>query len=156
MLTMTTYRLGATGATVRRPGENAMNLEPFSIAPLAIQIHLVSVLIAFALGIWMLVQPKGTPAHRITGRVWMATMVVAAVSSFLITSKSPLVGPFGIIHGLSVFVLVLVVLAIASARAGRIRAHRRIVIGLYVGAILGAGSGALMPGRLISRILGYA
>ena len=133
-----------------------MNLEPFAIAPLAIQVHVVSVLIAAALGIWMMVQPKGTAAHRVTGRVWMAIMVLAALSSFLITTKSPVIGPFGIIHGLSVIVLVLVVLAILSARAGRIRAHRRIVIGLYIGAILGAGSGALMPGRLISRVLGYA
>ena len=116
----------------------------------------MSVLIAFALGLWMLVQPKGTPTHKLTGRVWMATMVVAALSSFFIVTKDPLIGPFGIIHGLSVVVLVLVVLAIASARAGRIRAHRRFVVGLYVGAIFGAGSGALMPGRLISRILGYA
>jgi len=133
-----------------------MTLEPFTIAPFAIQLHVVSVLTAAALGIWMLVQPKGTPAHRVTGRIWMAIMVIAALSSFFITTKAPVIGPFGIIHGLSVIVLVLVALAILSARAGRIRAHRRIVIGLYVGAILGAGSGALMPGRMISRILGYA
>jgi uncharacterized membrane protein len=133
-----------------------MDIEPFRLSPPAIQIHLVSVPIAFALGLWMLVQPKGTAMHKLTGRVWMATMVVAALSSFFIATKDPLVGPFGIIHGLSVVVLVLVVLAIASARAGRIRAHRRFVVGLYVGAILGAGSGAVMPGRLISRVLGYA
>jgi len=133
-----------------------MTLEPFAVAPVVIQVHVVAVLSAAALGIWMFVQPKGTRVHRVTGRVWMATIVLAALSSFLITTKSPVVGPFGIIHGLSVIVLVLVVLAILSARAGRIRAHRRIVIGLYIGAILGAGSGALMPGRLISRILGYA
>lgn len=133
-----------------------MDFLPFTTAPLATQLHLISVLIAFALGIWMLVQPKGTPVHRVTGRVWMTSMVVAALSSFLITTKAPIVGPFGIIHGLSVIVLALVVLAILSARAGRIRAHRRFVIGLYAGGILGAGTGALMPGRMISRILGYA
>jgi uncharacterized membrane protein len=133
-----------------------MTLEPFTVAPLAIQVHLVSVLIAAVLGAWMFLQPKGTPTHRLTGRVWMATMVVAALSSFLIVSKTPVIGPFGYIHGLSVVVLALVALAILSARVGRIRAHRRFVIGLYIGAILGAGSGALMPGRMISRILGYA
>jgi uncharacterized membrane protein len=51
---------------------------------------------------------------------------------------------------------VMVTAAIWSARIGNIRAHRRFVIGLYAGAILGAGSGALVPGRLISRMLGYA
>ena len=134
-----------------------MSLEPFTVAPMATQIHVVSVLGAATLGVWMLAQPKGTPVHRATGRVWMAIMVVAALSSFLIPATVlPVVGPFGAIHGLSVVVLAMVAAAIWSARAGRIRAHRRFVIGLYVGAILGAGAGALVPGRMISRILGYA
>lgn len=133
-----------------------MTLEPFAVAPIATKIHLVSVLIAAVLGIWMFVQPKGTPAHRATGRTWMVSMVVAALSSFFIVTKQPIIGPFGIIHGLSVIVLLMVAAAIWSARAGKIRAHRRFVIGLYLGAILGAGAGALVPGRMISRILGYA
>jgi uncharacterized membrane protein len=133
-----------------------MTLEPFTVAPLAIQVHLVSVLIAAVLGIWMFVQPKGTLAHRATGRAWMVSMVVAALSSFFIVTKDPVVGPFGFIHGLSVVVLAMVAAAIWAARAGNIRAHRRFVIGLYVGAIIGAGGGALIPGRMISRILGYA
>lgn len=134
-----------------------MTLEPFTIAPLAIQVHVVSVLSAAALGVWMFVRPKGTAAHRATGRVWMAIMVAAALSSFLIPATVlPVVGPFGAIHGLSVIVLAMVAAAIWAARAGRIRAHRRFVVGLYVGAILGAGAGALVPGRMISRILGYA
>ncbi|MBX3498180.1 MAG: DUF2306 domain-containing protein [Alphaproteobacteria bacterium] len=134
-----------------------MTLEPVAAAPLAIQVHLVTVLAAAGLGLWLLAQPKGTPVHRITGRVWMALMVVAALSSFLIPATLlRVVGPFGAIHGLSVLVLVMVTLAIRAARAGRIRAHRGFVIGLYVGAILGAGGGALVPGRMISRILGYA
>lgn len=134
-----------------------MTLEPFAVAPVVVQVHVVSVLAAAALGIWMFVQPKGTPVHRATGRVWMALMVVAALSSFLIPGTLlRIVGPFGAIHGLSLVVLAMVAAAIWAARAGRIRAHRRFVIGLYVGAILGAGAGALVPGRLISRILGYA
>lgn len=133
-----------------------MALEPFTVAPIATKIHLVSVLIAAVLGAWMFLAPKGTPAHRAAGRTYMASMVVAALSSFFIVTRAPIVGPFGIIHGLSVIVLLMVTAAIWSARVGNIRAHRRFVIGLYVGAILGAGAGALVPGRMISRILGYA
>lgn len=133
-----------------------MTLEPFAIAPIATKVHLVSVLIAAVLGGWMFVQPKGTPAHRAAGRTYMVSMVVAALSSFFIVTKDPVVGPFGVIHGLSVVVLLMVAAAIWSARVGNIRAHRRLVIGLYVGAIFGAGAGALVPGRMISRILGYA
>lgn len=134
-----------------------MTVEPFTNASVAVQIHLVSVLGLAALGAWTLMRPKGTPAHRATGRVWMVLMVVAALSSFLIPATVlPVVGPFGAIHGLSVVVLAMVAAAIWAARAGRIRAHRRFVVGLYVGAILGAGAGALVPGRMLSRILGYA
>jgi uncharacterized membrane protein len=134
-----------------------MTLEPFAVAPLVIQVHVVSVLSAAVLGLWMFLQPKGTLAHRVTGRVWMALMVLAALSSFLIPGTVlPVVGPFGAIHGLSLIVLAMVVAAIWAARIGRIRAHRRIITGLYVGAIFGAGGAALAPGRLISRILGYA
>jgi uncharacterized membrane protein len=133
-----------------------MTLEPFAVAPIATKIHLVSVLIAAALGAWMFVRPKGTPAHRATGRTYMVSMVVAALSSFFIVSKNSVVGPFGFIHGLSVIALVMVTAAIWTARAGNIRAHKRFVVVLYVGAILGAGAGALVPGRMISRILGYA
>ena len=134
-----------------------MTLEPFAAAPLVIQVHVIAVLGAAALGIWMFAQPKGTSVHRATGRAWMALMVAAALSSLLMPATLlRFAGPFGIIHLLSILVLGMVAAAIWAARAGRIRAHRRFVIGLYVGAILGAGAGALVPGRMISRILGYA
>ncbi len=134
-----------------------MRLQPFLDAIAATQIHFVAVLVATVLGAWMLARPKGTLVHRATGRVWMAAMAVAALSSFAIRATIlPLIGPFGIIHLLSVLVLWMIYMAIAAARAGRIRAHRKWVLGLYLGAIIGAGAGALAPGRLISRMLGYA
>jgi len=134
-----------------------MDIQPFLDASMATRIHLVAAVAAFGLGAWVLSRPKGTPVHRALGRVWMGLMVVAALSSFLIAATLvPVIGRFGIIHGLSVLVLAMVVLAIRAARAGRIRGHRYYVLGLYAGAMLGAGAGALAPGRLISRMLGYA
>ena len=134
-----------------------MRMQPFLDAIAATQIHFIAVLAASVLGAWMLARPKGTPVHRATGRVWMAAMAVAALSSFAIRATLvPLVGPFGIIHLLSVYVLFAIYMAASMARAGRIGAHRKWVVSLYLGAILGAGAGALAPGRLISRMLGYA
>ena len=82
-------------------------------------------------------------------------MAFVAVSSFWITG---IAGPgrFSAIHGLSVFTLGALVVAIWAIRTGRVRTHRFSMIGIYAGGLTGAGAGAFAPGRLISHILGYA
>lgn len=133
-----------------------MTLAPFGAAPAAIQLHLASAAVAFVLGTWMLLRPKGTPVHRTLGRIWMALMVAVALSSFLIPATiGRFLGPFGIIHVLSVWTLVSVSVAIWAARTGRVRHHRIWVLATYFGALVGAGAGAFAPGRLISHMLGY-
>ena len=132
-----------------------MNAAPFLAAPLATQLHRVGIVAAFLLGTWLLVRRKGTPTPRLLGRIWMGLMLAVALASFLITGHAGK-GHLSWIHGLSALVIFNVVMAVWSARTGRIRAHRNWVLGTYAGAFLGAGTGALMPGRLISQILGYA
>jgi uncharacterized membrane protein len=131
-----------------------MSLEPFFAATPAIRLHLVLALLAVALGTYMLVARKGTPAHRWTGRAWVATMLVVAVGSFWITGNGGTAG-YSWIHGLSAIVIAFLGVALWAIRTGRVRTHRGFMIGLYFG-LIGAGAGALLPGRLISRILGYA
>ena len=56
-----------------------MSLEPILTAPLAIQLHFVTVVPAFALGTWLLFgSTKGTPRHRRLGKVYLALMAVTA------------------------------------------------------------------------------
>jgi uncharacterized membrane protein len=40
-----------------------------------------------------------------------------------------------------------------AARTGRVRAHRGIMVGLFIGAILIAGSLTLVPGRFLDSLL---
>ncbi len=131
-----------------------MNAAPYLAAPLAAQFHLVAALVAFLLGTWLLVRRKGTPRHRLLGRIWMGLMLAVALGSFLITGHAG-AGRLSWIHGLSAFVIVGIGIALWAARTGRIRTHRGWVIGLYAGSFAGAGGAAFAPGRLISQILGY-
>lgn len=133
-----------------------MSLAPFLAERLAVQIHLSVVLLAFLLGAWLLLRTKGTPAHKRLGRVWMVLMAAASISSFFIPATIvPLYRGFGMIHLLSVWVLVSISVAVWAARTGRIRHHRIWVTATYAGALIGAGAGALVPGRLLSQMLGY-
>ena len=133
-----------------------MTLAPFEAAPSPIQIHLAAAAAAALLGAWVLLRPKGTAVHRLLGRVWMGLMVAVALSSFFIPATiGRFLGPFGVIHVLSLWALVSLAMAIGAARTGRIRAHRIWVVVTYFGAIGGAGAGAFAPGRLISHMLGY-
>ena len=133
-----------------------MSLAPFLAAPSVVQLHFLAVLIALVLGAWQLARPKGTPIHRLLGRVWMGVMVFASLSSFAIPATIvPLVGRFGIIHVLSLLILAFVARAIWCVRTGNIRGHRIWVKVIYFGGLIVPGVFAAIPGRLISEILGY-
>jgi len=47
-----------------------------------IALHLGAAVLALALGALMLLLRKGTPVHRLLGRLWAAVMAAVAVSSF--------------------------------------------------------------------------
>lgn len=128
-----------------------MNLLPLLDAPLAIQIHVAAVVPAAILGAYMFWARKGTPVHRLLGKVWLGLMVVAALSSFFIHTINLLLG-FSPIHLLSVYVLYGSWQAIRAARLHRIREHRLNVVGMYVGGIVVAGGFTLLPGRLMHEV----
>lgn len=129
-----------------------MNLAPLLDAPLAIQIHVAAVIPAAILGPYMFWARKGTPVHRLLGKVWLGLMVVTALSSFFIHTINLFLG-LSPIHLLSAYVLYGSWKAVAAARAHRIRKHKLNVIGMYVGGIVVAGGFTLLPGRLMHAIL---
>jgi uncharacterized membrane protein len=126
-----------------------MSLAPILAAGWAVQIHLVSVLTAFVIGTWMMVRPKGTLPHKALGRIYVALMLVSAVSTFWIRGLGH--GSFSFLHLLSIFVLLALPFAIVMARLGRVQAHRNTMIGVYIGGIWIAGLLTLLPGRLLHR-----
>ncbi|WP_105384082.1 DUF2306 domain-containing protein [Neorhizobium alkalisoli] len=129
-----------------------MNLQPLLDAPLAVQIHVAAVLPAALLGAYILLDRKGTPQHRLFGKIWMVLMVVTSLSSFFIHGINLFYG-FSPIHLLSIFVLAGAWRAISAARAHNIRAHKASVIGMYLGGIVGAGLFTLIPGRIMNAVV---
>ncbi len=128
-----------------------MTLEPLLDAPIAIQIHVAAVFPAALLGTYLLVMPKGTPRHRLLGKIWLVLMAITALSSFFIHQINMFYG-FSPIHLLSIYVLFGCWGAIANARKHNIEAHKRIVRGLYFGGIVGAGAFTLIPGRIMNKV----
>lgn len=117
-----------------------------------IWLHVAVALLAGALGIANLAARKGTPRHRVVGRAWIGLMAATAISSFWIQELNP--GGYSWIHGLSIWTLALLPLAVLAIRHGRVRTHRNIVIGLMAGLLI-AGAFAMAPGRFMGRMLGY-
>lgn len=119
---------------------------------MAIWLHLVTALVALALGFSNLALAKGTTRHRIVGWAWIAAMLCVTVSSFWIRELNH--GAFSWIHGLTVWTLVSMLIAITAIRTGRIRTHAGFMVGTMIGAVV-AGGFALAPGRFIAGLIGY-
>jgi uncharacterized membrane protein len=113
-------------------------------------IHLAAIVPAVVIGVVQLASKKGTPRHKLLGRIWVASMIVAAVSSFWIMQLSKGAG-FSVIHLLSLWVLICLAFAIWFIRRGNVRAHQRFMVGVMLG-VAGAGLGALMPGRFLAQL----
>ena len=115
--------------------------------PIQTWIHLGAILPAMVLGAVQFARAKGTPGHRWLGRLWAAIMLLAAITSFWIQRAG-----LSWIHGLSVVTIVSVMAGIFYARRARRRAHGLCMAGAFLGS-LGAGIGALSPGRLLHALL---
>ena len=129
-----------------------MSLAPLLDAAPAIPLHAFAAMGAFVLGVVQFAAPKGTLPHRTIGWIWVALMAVVAGSSFWI-HQIRLVGPWSPIHLLSIFTLVMVPLAVWKAHTHQVGAHRRIMISLFLGALIIAGLFTLVPGRIMHRVL---
>lgn len=130
-----------------------MTLEPLLQAPLAVQIHVATVLPAALLGAFLLLwRGKGSPLHRMLGKLWMMLMVATAFSSFFIHELNVWKG-FSPIHILSVITIIGCYNAYRLARRGNIRAHRIAVTQTYVSGILIAGGFTLLPHRIMNQVV---
>jgi hypothetical protein len=58
-----------------------MTLDPIIQAPIAVQLHVATVLPAFAIGAWLIfVSRKGSRHHRLLGKVFLGLMVATSTS----------------------------------------------------------------------------
>ena len=129
-----------------------MSLAPLLAALAATQLHAFAAMAAFGLGIVQLAAPKGTLPHRTIGWTWVTLMVIVGVSSFWIHSIK-LWGIWSPIHLLSIFVLVMLPLAVFAAHRHNVRRHQRAMIGLFAGGLLIAGIFTLLPGRIMHAVV---
>ena len=128
-----------------------MSLAPLLNASVPIQLHAVAAMSAFALGLLQFAAPKGTLPHRTVGFIWLALMLTVALSSFWI-HEIRLWGPWSPIHLISIYVLIMVPVAIYFARRHNVRGHARTVVGMFLGGLVIAGLFTFVPGRIMHAL----
>lgn len=127
-------------------------LAPLLNAPIAIQAHAFAALALLPLTLTIFSLPRGRGAHKPLGYLWCGLMAFVAISSFWIHEIN-LVAGLSPIHLLSAFVLINLSVALYAARSGNIRRHRRAMLGMVYGALIGAGAFTLLPGRIMHAVL---
>ncbi len=126
---------------------------------LLLQLHIASMVLILGLTGPMLLLPKGTRRHRLMGRTWAALMFGNAIATLFFNAAADhgpqprwggvFVGDVSPIHALSLFVAVMVPLAVQRARAHDVAGHQRAIRGLVIGSLLVAGFFTLPFGRLM-------
>ncbi len=131
-----------------------MTLAPLLAAPLAVQIHVATVIPAFLIGLWLIpFSRKGSPLHRAFGALYLVLMTATSVAAIFITAHvGPTLWGFGLIHLFVVLTLFGVFNAIQGIRTHDIPRHRRAVLGSFVFAIGIAGAFTFVPGRIMHTI----
>jgi uncharacterized membrane protein len=132
-----------------------MSLAPLLAAPFAVKLHVVTVVPAFLLGTWLIFfSRKGARYHRAIGYVYLSLMTITSITALFIQTIMPR-GPFFGFSPIHLFIpltLSGVVGALYYARRHNIRAHRRSMLGVYIGGLLIAGSFTLLPGRIMYAV----
>jgi uncharacterized membrane protein len=125
-----------------------------TISPLVLA-HLITIIPAFVLGTWLMLSRKGSPIHKLLGKVYLVLMFATAIITLCMSAQlgPQLFGHFGFIHLFSLSTLWFVPVAYFSAKQGNIRRHKKSMIGLYIGGLLIAGAFAFAPGRLLHQWL---
>jgi len=128
-----------------------MSLAPLFGASAPIIIHTAAALTAFVIGSVQLAAPKGTLPHRTLGWIWVVMMATVVLTSFPIHTICT-IGSFSPIHGLSLFTILVLPVAVLHARKHRVKSHARAMVLLFVGALCIAGFFTLWPGRIMHDV----
>ncbi len=131
-----------------------MTLDPIFAAPAVVQFHLATVVPAFFIGTWLIFfSTKGSRPHRAAGFVYLGLMTATAVAAiFIHATDLPNFLGFTPIHLFVPLTFFGVSSALINVRRGNIAGHRIAMLGLYIGAILIAGTLAFLPGRVLHAV----
>jgi uncharacterized membrane protein len=133
-----------------------MNLQPLLHAPLAVQIHVATVIPAFLIGTWQIFfSRKGAPYHRALGYLYLGLMTVTSIAALFVHVLMPKSFFFGMspIHLFVPLTLFGVVGALRGAWTHDMALHRNAMLGVYLGGILIAGTFAFMPRRIMNAVV---
>ncbi|MDO9571757.1 MAG: DUF2306 domain-containing protein [Hydrogenophaga sp.] len=129
----------------------------------AIAIHLSAALGALALGPVALWARRGHAAgtsgqrprlHRAAGYAWVTLMLATAVSALFIRDHNlPNIAGYTLIHLFVPYTLGGLFLAFRHLLRGNIQGHRNNMLGLYLGACIGAGVFTLLPSRILGQLV---
>ena len=122
-----------------------MHWDYITQASLAVQIHLVTALLALVLGCVMWFRPKGTRSHKMIGRGFVMFMLVTAITAIFIRSLKS--GNFSLIHIFVPITLIGSYQIVTSIRRKDIQAHKKHVRNMFWFALLIPGVFSFMPGR---------
>ena len=117
-----------------------------------IPLHAIMAMFAIILGGIQLSMKKGGTIHKLLGRIWLALMLIVAISSFFI-HEIKLWGAYSPIHLLSLWTIFILGIGIYYARVGNVKRHKQTMITLYFFSLIVAGFFTLMPGRVMHQIL---
>jgi uncharacterized membrane protein len=129
-----------------------VTLAPLLNASPAIQFHAFAAMGAFVLGVVQLSAPKGTLPHRTVGWIWVTLMFVVSISAFFI-HQLRIWGQWSPIHLLAIFTLMMLPVAVWRAHKHEVEAHRRAMLGLFIGALVIAGLFTFVPGRIMYAVI---
>jgi len=130
-----------------------MTLSALTEAPVMIQIHAASAVLALALGPFALLRQRRDRWHKVMGYTWVLAMFAAAAASMFI-SETPMLGPFSPIHILSVITLGGLFYALRAALRRDLIAHGRAMRALYAQALIIPGVFTFLPGRRMNAVFG--
>ncbi len=122
----------------------------WSKVPPLVWAHLLTIIVALALTLPLLLQKRGTGRHRVLGWSWAVAMLSTALISLFIHHGGSRWSP---IHALSALTMVGVPLTVLAARGHRVEAHRFGVRAAVTGALLIAGFFTFPFGRMLGRWL---
>ena len=116
--------------------------------------HMVAALGALLLGIVILSRRKGTASHRALGWTWVMLMgSTALTSAFIRDYRLPNLFGYTPIHGFTLYVAVMLPLALLHIRRGNVAGHRKAMKGIFIGGCVVAGLFTLLPGRFLGSLL---
>ena len=129
-----------------------MTFDPILNAPVYLQLHVATALIALCLGPVPLYRKRRDIWHKVIGYVWMLGMVITAITSFWIREIMA-DGSMSPVHIFAFWNLGTVVFAIWAVRRGNIIAHKHALNKLYYFGTWGAFIVNFMPNRTIPTLL---